>query len=61
MEDRGAGTEDDRYGPWMLVTRRKSRQKKKKNNSVTSGDHSSHSLGQTSHGPRQEFNGEIKG
>jgi len=30
MEDRGAGTEDDRYGPWMLVTRRKSSQKKKK-------------------------------
>ena len=60
MEDRDAGTEDDRYLRWMLLTRRKSEQKRT-NNSITSGDHSSHGLGQTSHGPRQESNGEIRG
>ena len=31
MEDTGAGTENVRYGPWMLVERRKSGQRKTKN------------------------------
>lgn len=59
-KDRGAGTEDDRYEPWMLVTRRKLRQKRT-NTSVISRNHSSHELGQTVHGLRQEPNGEIRG
>ena len=53
MKDRGAGMEEDRYGPWMLVTRRKLGQKKT-NLAVIVGDHSLHGLGQTSHGFRKE-------
>nr|POE81164.1 hypothetical protein CFP56_30353 [Quercus suber] len=59
-KDRGAGTEDYRYGPWMLVTRRKPGQKMT-NTSVISRDHSSHGLGQAVHGLKQEPNGEIRG
>ena len=53
MKDRGVGMEEDRYGPWMLVTRRKLGQKKT-NLAVIVRDHSLHGLGQTSHGFRKE-------
>ena len=52
MKDRG-GTKEDRYGPWMLVTRRKPGQKKT-NLGVMFGDHPLHRLGQASHGFRKE-------
>ena len=59
MKDRGAGMEEDRYGPWMLVARRKARQKKT-NLAVTAGDHSLHGLGQTNHGSRKEQKDDIR-
>ena len=37
-------TEDDRYGPWMLVTRRKPGQKRT-NLPITTEDHTSYGLG----------------
>lgn len=52
-KDREADTEDDRYGPWMLVTRRKLGQKRT-NLPITSEDHSSQGLGQNVHGLKQE-------
>lgn len=42
-KDKGAGMEEDKYGPWMLVTCRKPGQKKT-NISVISKDHSFHEL-----------------
>ena len=44
MEDTGAGTENVRYGPWMLVERRKSGQRKTKNFG-TPGGHANVGLG----------------
>ncbi|XP_030923106.1 uncharacterized protein LOC115949992 [Quercus lobata] len=43
-KDSIAGREEDGYGPWMLVARRKAGQKKT-NNAVTSENHSKHGLG----------------
>nr|POF20885.1 uncharacterized protein CFP56_76508 [Quercus suber] len=59
MKDRGAGVEEDRYGPWMLVTRRKPAQKKT-NPAVTSEDHPLHELGQNSHGFRNDQKEDIR-
>nr|POE91809.1 uncharacterized protein CFP56_64217 [Quercus suber] len=55
-KDSVAGKEEDRYGPWMLVARRKPGQKKT-SNAVISGDHSVHGLGRDRHGPMQEAKG----
>lgn len=58
-KDKGAGMEEDKYGPWMLVTCRKPGQKKT-NISVISRDHSFHGLGQAIHGLRQEPKGDTR-
>ena len=51
--DRGAGTKEDRYYPWMLVARRKPGPKRT-NSTATTKNHLSHGFGQTVHGFRQE-------
>ena len=58
--DRGAGTKEDRYYPWMLVARRKPGPKRT-NSTDTTKNHLSHGFGQTVHGFRQESKGNIWG
>ena len=58
-KDSVAGREEDGYGPWMLVARRKPGQKKT-NIVVTSGPQSVHGLGRDGHGLMQEPKGENR-
>nr|POF25283.1 hypothetical protein CFP56_48297 [Quercus suber] len=59
VKDRGAGIDEDKYGPWMLVTQRKPGQKKT-NFAVTSRDHAMHRLGQAIRVLRQEPKGDTR-
>ena len=54
--NRGTGTEEDGYNPWMLVARRKLGQKRTNFTGNTEA-HAGHGLGQTAHGLRQESKG----
>jgi len=53
-EDYGIGTDDDRYGPWMLVTRRKAGQRRTNSVSTHAG------LGSQPHDKRQGQLGRLK-
>lgn len=56
LEDSGASTNDERYGPWMLVARRKARQKRTKN-SVSPEGPTNVGLGSLSHDMGQKHLG----
>ena len=51
LKDRDVGAGEDRYGPWMLVARRRPGQKRT-NIIVATEDHTSHGMEQPEHGPR---------
>ena len=59
MKDSAVGREEDGYGPWMLVARRKPGQKKTYM-AGSSGDKSVHDLGRDGHGLMQEPKGESR-
>ena len=59
MKESAAGREEDGYGPWMLVARRKPGHKKT-NMAVTFGDKAVHVLGRDGRGFVQEAKGETR-